>query len=68
MSSKLVLTGLLSALGALAVAELLKRLKKYHEEKNGEIEKKDLMDLVGNTPMIYLKSLSEETKCHIFVR
>lgn len=71
MTSKLVLTGVLSALGALAVAELVRLLKKYYKDQkdqNSDIEKKNLMDLVGNTPMIYLKSLSEDTKCHIFVR
>lgn len=36
-------------------------------KESSEIEKKRLIDLIGNTPLIYLESLSKLTGCDIYV-
>jgi hypothetical protein len=35
--------------------------------KKRKIIKKNILEYVGNTPLIYLKSLSEATSCEIYV-
>lgn len=62
--NKIVVASLLSAVGAVVLSNVWRRLRK---SRFGPIKKKQYIDLIGNTPLIYLKKLSEETKCHIFV-
>ena len=35
---------------------------------NAELHKNGIEGCVGNTPLVYIKSLSEETKCHIYAK
>lgn len=37
------------------------------KSKKNEIKRIRMIDLVGNTPLIYLKSISELCGCHIYV-
>ena len=62
-----VTTAVVSLVSGIVLAELWRRWKKSREKGDSDIEKRTAMDVIGNTPLIYLKSLSEETKCHIFV-
>ena len=59
MNKLLVALGI-TTLAALVTFSLLKRKKKT-------IQKKRMIDLIGNTPLIYLKSLSEALGCEIYV-
>jgi hypothetical protein len=60
----LVKTGcfLLSSVGLLTIFKYF-----YKKLKKPDLVKNSVLDLMKNTPLIYIKSLSEYTGCHIYV-
>jgi hypothetical protein len=61
----LVKTGcfLLSTVGLITILKYF-----YKKLKKPGLVKNTVLDLMKNTPLVYIKSLSEYTGCHIYVR
>lgn len=51
---------LLNSLGLFAIYYYIRRKQSKRVYSN-------IMEMVGNTPLLYLKSLSKLTNCHIYV-
>ena len=64
MSRLSILYGMLAGAGTFLI---LQALRKLYNSTSKEIQKKTLFDLIGNTPILYLKSLSQMTGCEIYV-
>ncbi|KAL4456225.1 hypothetical protein ABPG74_014186 [Tetrahymena malaccensis] len=56
----------LIATGAFTIYSIAKRI--YESIQKKQIEKKKLIDLIGNTPLIYIESLSKLTGCEIYAK
>ena len=41
---------------------------RYVAGRKREIEKVGILDLIGNTPLVYLPKLSKSANCHIYVK
>jgi len=59
------LLGITCGIASFFVTKYLRKLYKWYR---APLIRKSLFDLVGNTPLIYLKSLSKETGCEIFAK
>lgn len=39
----------------------------WNKFRSKKVEKVGILDLIGNTPLVYLPKLSKHAKCHIYV-
>lgn len=62
---KLVINTSIVVLTSIGIYEIMKYY--YNKIKNKKLYEKDVLDMMKDTPLIYIKSLSELTGCEIFV-
>ena len=62
---KLALKAAILIFGTMKIYEITKYL--YNKITNNKVYRKDIWDMMKDTPLIYIKSLSEITGCDIYV-
>ena len=62
---KLALKAAILIFGTMKIYEITKYL--YNKITNNKVYRKDILDMMKDTPLIYIKSLSEITGCDIYV-
>lgn len=60
-----ILLSILIGAGTFGLLHIIKKaVRRYYKPP---IKKQTVVDLIGNTPLLYLKELSKITKCEIYV-